>query len=102
MYPLFGVPDFDSAVYIFVRRNADGACDPVYVGQTSDTHRRMSEHLRDKLVYAMILGANEIHVHLLAETKADRFAVETDLRNRHLTPLNKQGVGLFGLASLYG
>jgi hypothetical protein len=39
----------------------------------------------------MQLGMNEIHVHLLAETKSERLTVETYLRNEFGPPLNEQG-----------
>ncbi|AEH77528.1 hypothetical protein SM11_chr0245 [Sinorhizobium meliloti SM11] len=100
IYPLSAIPDFASTVYVMVRRNDDGSRTPLYIGQTNNTARRMSEHLNDKLFLAQLLGANEIHLHLLAETERDRLNVETDLRNGHLTPLNKQG-GLPSIASLY-
>ncbi|OKP81179.1 hypothetical protein BTE77_02380 [Ensifer adhaerens] len=102
IYPLSLTEQVSPSVYIMVRRNADGSRDPLYIGQTKETSRRMSEHAGDKLMSAMMIGGNELHLHYLARTESDRFAVETDLRRRYSTPLNQQTGGLFGLASLYG
>jgi hypothetical protein len=59
----------------------------------------MSEHWRDKLSSAIFMGGNEIHLHFLAETKEQRFEIESDLRNAHPTPLNKQYAGILALFS---
>ena len=92
-----------ASVYLIVRRNPDGTRTPLYIGQTDDTARRMSDHAHSTLFAAMILGGNELHLHFLAETERERFKIETDLRHGHATPLNRQlGGGLMGLASLYG
>ena len=89
------------SVYLMVRRGVDGKCSPIYIGQTDDLRRRIAEHEKDKLLSACILGANELHAHFLAKTERQRFAVESDLRNGHATPLNVQPSaamgGLFGL-----
>ncbi|CAN7614121.1 hypothetical protein LJR030_001514 [Rhizobium sp. LjRoot30] len=91
------------AVYLFAQHNGYGHCDAKYVGQTGDYDRRMSEHYRDKMFLARLLGANEVHVHLLATSEAERFRIETDLR-RQLEPilnLQGKGSGLFGLAAAF-
>ena len=84
-------PNWDCpAVYIMVRRNFDGRCVPLYIGQSEDLGRRMSEHAHDKLLSAILMGGNELHVHLLAKSEWERFQVETDLRNGQPSPLNQQ------------
>lgn len=101
IYPLFYDFADTPAVYLMVRRNWDGTRSPIYIGQTDSLRRRMMEHTKDKLARAYRLGANELHVHLLAETENQRLLVENDLRNRHPTPINEQPSavlgGLFGL-----
>ncbi|KAB1086467.1 hypothetical protein F4V91_08515 [Neorhizobium galegae] len=104
VYPLFA--DFEpiSSVYVMVKRNPNGTCSPIYIGQTDNLRRRMIEHTQEKLIAAYRLGANELHAHFLAQTDSERFAVETDLRNGHSTPINDQpsaAGGLFGLGALY-
>lgn len=91
------------SVYVMVHRDWNGLAHPLYIGQTSDTGRRMSEHLQDKLRQAVALGGNELHCHFSAGTEPDRFAIETDLRNGHNAPLNRQSTmaGLFGLGAAY-
>ena len=106
VFPLLSSHISDASIYLMVRRDADGRAHPLYIGQASDTARRMGEHLRDKVLQAVYLGGNELHVHLLAKTEAERFSIETDLRNGHNTPLNKQTSaaalgGLFGLGASY-
>lgn len=103
IFPICYTGIYLSSVYVMVRRNPDGSRVPLYIGQTDNTERRMSEHARSKLFAAMILGGNELHLHFLADTERERLAIETDLRHGHATPLNQQlGGGLMGLASLYG
>ncbi|MDI5929608.1 hypothetical protein QBK93_33890 [Rhizobium leguminosarum] len=92
------------SVYVMVRRDWNGLAHPLYIGQTSDTGRRMGEHVQDKLRQAIALGGNELHCHFSAGSVHERFAIETDLRNGHNAPLNRQNSfgGLFGLGALYG
>jgi hypothetical protein len=79
---------FGGANYIFVRREFDGRRSALYIGQSDRIHERLPRH--EKLNAARDLGVNELHVHLLARTEAERFDIETDLRNGHQPPLNKQ------------
>lgn len=92
------------SVYVMVRRDWNGLAHPLYIGQTSDTGRRMDEHIQDKLRQAIALGGNELHCHFSAGSKQERFAIESDLRNGHNAPLNRQNSapvfgGLFGLGA---
>ncbi|MBY5799235.1 hypothetical protein [Rhizobium leguminosarum] len=101
VFPLFSSHITRASVYVMVRRDDTSRAHPLYIGQTSDTARRMEEHLHDKVLQAIRLGGNELHVHLLAKTEAERFTIETDLRNGHNAPLNRQNsAAVFG--SLFG
>jgi predicted GIY-YIG superfamily endonuclease len=81
------------ANYVLVRRNADGTCTSLYIGETGELARRWMEHERSGLVSgATRLGLNELHVHLLASDDRERVRVETDLRHGHDPPLNRQPV----------
>ncbi|MBO0132426.1 GIY-YIG nuclease family protein [Agrobacterium burrii] len=107
VYPSLRAQIRSPSVYVMVRRDTNGVAHPLYIGQTSDTGRRMEEHLFDKVLQAMQLGGSELHVHLLARGEAERISIETDLRNGHFTPLNRQGSavtlgGLLSLGSSYG
>lgn len=93
--PLHQWRAFDSMNYILTRSRYDGLFDPLYIGETGDGQDRVAGH--EKLEPALQLGATHVHVHLLAETRYQRLAIETDLRHRHPTPLNKQGIGALGL-----
>src|SRR5260221_3981831 len=101
VYPFDRIPDFGPCNYILVRRKFDGAAEPVYIGQKGNTDR-FSQH--EKFGPAHRLGASEIHIHLLAQSRQQRFDIETDLRNGHATPLNEQpsaaaSLGIGGPAS---
>lgn len=82
------------ANYIFVRSDAYGRKFALYIGETDDFSSRFACH--EKIGAARNMGANEIHVHLLAEERGLRLNIETDLRRGHAPPLNEQG----GLATL--
>ena len=77
-----------NANYVFVRLERDGQRTPLYIGQSEDLAKELLGH--PKLVPAIMLGGNELHVHLLAQSKDERLRVETDIRNGHHTPLNEQ------------
>jgi hypothetical protein len=87
--PFTSSPAVIDANYIFVRRDREGKCTALYVGQSDNLSERMPRH--EKFAAALSLGANEVHVHLLAATSTERFRVETDLRRGHPAPLNEQG-----------
>jgi len=101
VYPLLASHIDLPAVYLMVRRDVNGLAHPLYIGQTSNTARRMNEHQSDKIWQATVLGGSELHLHFRAEREWERFAIETDLRNGHHAPLNRQDTavasGLFGL-----
>lgn len=106
VFPLLNDYISSPSVYLFVRRDPNGSAHALYIGQTENTTRRMREHMYEKTLQAILLGANELHLHLLAESEAVRISIETDLRNGHASPLNKQHSsatpgGLIGLGSLY-
>lgn len=80
------------ANYIMVQRLSDGSRKPIYVGQSENLRDRLPRH--EKLLAAQLLGATELHVHVLAQTDAERFRIETDLRHGHPAPLNDQSTPL--------
>lgn len=88
IYPIYDIPPFSNVNYIFVKRLFDGRRIPLYIGQTKDYYNRA--HTHEKLTPSIRMGANEVHIHLLAKGTHDRFRIETDLRRGHYAPLNMQ------------
>lgn len=82
VYTLRDCPALPKATYIMVRRDTNGARRPLGIGQTfEDADSLNLAHLRRQ---GAQLGANEVHIHLLAETAEDRAAVEADLGARQI------------------
>jgi hypothetical protein len=81
VYTLIGCPGLPRASYILVRRWDDGSRTPLAFGQTKDDAISLNlAHLRHQ---GAKLGANEVHIHLLAETPEERANVEGDLTEAH-------------------
>ena len=77
VYSLVECPEISKANFIVVRRDEDGSRTALMIGQTlDDTGSLNLAHLRHQ---GALLGANEIHIHLLAETAHERAAAEADL-----------------------
>ena len=90
-----------SAVYMFCRRERDRSITILYIGECENLLTRVGPR-HEKWEAAARLGMNELHVHLLAQTRRARLDVETRLRWTYVTPLNeqqsdaRQGLGLLG------
>lgn len=77
VYSLFACPELPRANYILVHRNDEGERTVLAVGQTTEHAASLNlAYLRHS---GARLGANEIHIHLLADTAQDRDSVEADL-----------------------
>lgn len=80
VYSLLDCPELPKSTFILVRREEDGTRRPLSIGQTVEDAGSLNlarlRHLGARL------GANEVHIHLLAETLEQRCAVETDLKVR--------------------
>ena len=78
VYNLFDCPPVEGANYILVKRHSDGHRTVVSIG------RALSEtgtlNLADIRLRSAQLGANEVHIHLLADDQAQSQRIETDLR----------------------
>lgn len=80
VYSLRECPALPKAIYILVRRDADGVRWPLKVGRTvEEAHSLNLAHLRFE---GARRGANEVHIHLLAENAQEREAVASDLSAR--------------------
>jgi hypothetical protein len=77
VYSLIGCPALPRANYILVRRSDDGSREPLAIGQTKD--EAVSLNLASLRHQGATLGANEVHIHLLAETDRQRGLVQADL-----------------------
>lgn len=79
VFSLIDCPEMAKANYILVHRGPGGARRALAVGQTvADAASLNLARLRHQ---GARLGANEIHIHLLAEDHAERDAVAADLRH---------------------
>ena len=81
VYTLIGCPALPRANYILVRRFEDGTRAALAFGQTRDDTASLNlAHLRHQ---GAKCGANEVHIHLLAESADSRASVEADLLAAH-------------------
>ncbi len=83
VYSLLDCPELPHANYILVRRDADGMRTPLSVGQTLDDATSLNLARLRQLGARM--GANEVHIHVLAEDPEERDDVEADLCAGQLT-----------------
>ncbi len=82
VYSLIGCPALPRANYVLIRREEDGSCTPLSIGQTmSDAVSLNLAQLRHEGAKA---GASEVHIHMLAGSDDARALVEHDLtRGQH-------------------
>jgi len=81
VYTLIGCPALPRANYILVRRYEEGRRLALAFGQAKDEAATLNlAHLRHE---GAKCGANEVHIHLLAETADERLLVEADLVAAH-------------------
>ncbi|MCG8561907.1 MAG: hypothetical protein MI824_19080 [Hyphomicrobiales bacterium] len=84
VYALIECPEITKANFILVRREADGSRTALLIGQTLEEAGSLNlALLRHR---GALLGANEIHIHLLADSSQGRTAVEADLKAAQLGP----------------
>lgn len=82
VYSLVECPALVAGNYVLVRRNDNGDRDVLAIG--SATHDAASLNLADIRRRGAELGANEVHIHLLAGTSKASKLVEFDLRSGHM------------------
>ena len=86
VFKLVDCPELEAAAYVLVRRTADGRREALRIDRTrSDAPSLNLAAIRQ---YASQLGANEVHVHSLAQSETARATLMFDLR-----------AGLFGTLS---
>ena len=81
VYSLVGCPALPQANFILVRRHEDGSREALCFGNTRDD--AMSLNLARLRHEGAKIGANEVHIHLLADTAQARTLVEADLTASH-------------------
>ncbi len=80
-YSLMTCPELPDGNYILARVDAEGRRNALAVGRT--THRSQSLNLAEIRQHAAKLGANEVHVHLLASNAKHAKLIEYDIRASH-------------------
>lgn len=78
VYRLMDCPPVDAANYVLVKRHDDGQRTVIAIGRASQS--APSLNLAEIRQRGAQLGANEVHVHLLAGSLADGQRIEADLR----------------------
>jgi hypothetical protein len=78
VYSLFDCPPLSLASYVLVRRANKTERSVLAIGRLS--HDQASLNLAEIRQRAATLGADEVHVHLLASTISECQAIEVDLR----------------------
>ena len=78
VYSLIECPPLPKAMYLLVHRNKDGRRQVLHIGCGQDEAPTLNlARVRQR---GAQLGANEVHVHFLAETEPQRRLVTCDLR----------------------
>ena len=86
--PTSGCGHYDiPGVYMLCRREPTGV-HILYIGQAASLAERLGPS-HPHWGEAMRRGMNEVHIHLLAKTEAQRLSVEHQLLSRYFTPLNR-------------
>jgi hypothetical protein len=84
IYSLIECPTVSAGNYLLVHREADGRRRVLAVGRA--THAAPCLNLAEIRHRGALLGANEVHVHLLADSAKQARLVELDLRSANLPP----------------
>lgn len=86
VYSLRECPDLPVANFVLVRRDAGGRCHALAVGRL--TNATPSVNVAEIRQRGALLGATEVHVHLLAEGRRQMKDIERDLRGGQFPPSN--------------
>jgi hypothetical protein len=78
VYDLLDCPEVPAANFLLVRREASGRRSVLAIGHLK--HNSGSLNLAELRHRSARIGANEVHLHLLATSAQDRRIVELDLR----------------------
>lgn len=79
VYSLVECPALPAANYVLVRRDANGRCQALAVGRLTNTTPSINvAEIRQR---GALLGATEVHIHLLADGKRQMKLIEQDVRS---------------------
>lgn len=78
VYNLFDCPPVEGANYILVKRHSNGQRTVISIGRA--THEAATLNLAEIRLRSAQLGANEVHIHLLAGSLSQSQHIEFDLR----------------------
>jgi hypothetical protein len=86
VYSLFDCPPVEQANYVLVRRGGQAKRSILAIGRlTNDSPSLNLAEIRQR---GAMLGADEVHIHLLASTAHESQAVEVDLRTAQFAALS--------------
>jgi hypothetical protein len=83
IYNLFECPPVDVGNYVLVKRHSDGRRTVLSIGRAAHTVSTLN--LAEIRQRSAELGANEVHIHLLAGNTAQSQTIEADLRRSLVT-----------------
>ena len=86
VYSLFDCPPLEAANYVLVKRTSKSSRLLLAIGRL--TNETASLNLAEIRQRAATLGADEVHVHLLAMSASECQAVEVDLRTAQFAALS--------------
>jgi hypothetical protein len=78
VYNLFECPPVEAANYILVKRHVDGHRTVISIGRAAYSTGTLN--LAEIRLRSAQLGANEVHIHLLADSHGESQEIEADLR----------------------
>jgi len=78
VYNLFDCPPVEGANYILVKRHSNGQRTVISIGRA--TNEAATLNLAEIRLRSAQLGANEVHIHLLAGSLTQSQHIESDLR----------------------
>lgn len=78
IYNLFECPPVEAANYILIKRHLNGERTVISIGRAA--HATGTLNLAEIRLRSAQLGANEVHIHLLADSFGESQEIEADLR----------------------
>lgn len=77
VFKLHDCPELPNANVVLARRDADGRAEALQIGRVEEDS--VSLNLAEIRQTAALIGADEVHVHLLGRDESERLAIERDL-----------------------
>lgn len=80
VFRLHDCPELPNANIVLARRSADGRAEALLIGRLEEAPSLNLAWIRHA---ATLIGADEVHVHLLGRDAGERSAIERDLADAH-------------------